>query len=38
VQVNELEIDTGDAIAATDIGTLKIKAKDDSEMVIFDLV
>lgn len=38
VIINELEIETGDAIATTDTGTLKIKASEESEMIIFDLV
>ncbi|OYZ11263.1 MAG: quercetin 2,3-dioxygenase [Bdellovibrio sp. 28-41-41] len=38
VKVNDNEIETGDAIAAIDIGTVKIEVKDDSEMIIFDLV
>jgi redox-sensitive bicupin YhaK (pirin superfamily) len=37
-KVNDKEIETGDAIAAIDIGTAKIEAKEDSEMIIFDLV
>tara|TARA_B110001454_G_scaffold219199_1_gene251734 strand:+ start:39351 stop:40049 length:699 start_codon:yes stop_codon:yes gene_type:complete len=38
VKINEKEIETGDAIAAVDIGTAKIEAKDDSEMIIFDMI
>lgn len=37
VQINGESLQTGDAIAATDIGTAEIKASDDSEMILFDL-
>jgi redox-sensitive bicupin YhaK (pirin superfamily) len=37
VQVNDQQIETGDAIAATDISTAQITALEDSEMILFDL-
>lgn len=37
VQVNGEAIQTGDAIAATDISTAAITASEDSEMILFDL-
>ncbi|WP_374080483.1 pirin family protein [Bdellovibrio bacteriovorus] len=37
VQVNGESIQTGDAIAATDISTAAITASEDSEMILFDL-
>ncbi|WII72617.1 pirin family protein [Bdellovibrio sp. 22V] len=37
VEVNGEKLETGDAVAATDIGTAKIVANDDSEMILFEL-
>jgi len=37
VRVNDQEISTGDAVAASDIGNAKITASEDSEMILFDL-
>lgn len=37
VKVNDQTVETGDAIAAQDIGTAKITASEDSEMILFDL-
>lgn len=38
VVVNDVEITTGDAIAAKDIGSAKITASEDAEMLLFDMV
>jgi len=37
IQVDDQEIETGDTIAAEKVALVKIKSKDDSEMILFDL-